>query len=286
MRALLPRIAATASLSLLLAGCATPGAVSAFSSSAVTTLMSATAVFGDMQASCEREIRSRSEIGSFKFLTRDNAPDSFAACDDIGKQAGGASAAAQILADYFNAINGVASFGTAKVATDAQNLSANTAAALGAGTPAQTAIGSIVSLLTSAATSGYQTKKLEEDLNKAAGAVANVVNALVPIVQNNYEGGLLKSEEQKLADQYREFAAGKTPEFKLTLIQNWRAEEQAIESRRASAQSLVSALRAVSKGLADLAANSRKLTAKELPGVLAPYVAQLQTLIPQIQKGF
>ena len=70
------------------------------------------------------------------------------------------------------------------------------------------------------------------------------------------------------------------------LDDRWRADETALAAKRASAQSLVTALQALVKGFQELAANAHRLKAKEVPGLLAPYDAQLQALIPQIQKGF
>jgi hypothetical protein len=208
-------------------------------------------------------------------------------CTAIGNQAAGAAAAAKILSDYFSAINSLASFGTAKAGTDAQNLLSKTGAAVGASSAAQTALGSIAQFLVSAVTSGYQQKQLEKDLTKVSGNISAVVNALITIVQDDYISRQLTSEEQKLADRYLEFAKDKSPEVKLLLLDGrWNADEQALAAKRASAQSLITALQALSKGFADLAANAHQLKAKEVPGLLGPYVTQLQALIPQIQKAF
>jgi hypothetical protein len=268
-------------LVLSLMSCTTPDAVSKFCGSAATTLTAATPVFEDMKQSCQREVNSREEFGTFK-PPAEGDPN----CAAIGTQADGAKAAARILSDYFSAINSLASFGTAKVGTDAQNLVTKTAAAVGEKSPAQTALGSIAQFLASAATSGYQQKQLEKDLTQVSANISSVVNALVAIIQKDYVGRLLSSEEQKLAVRYREFAQGKSPEVKLLLDDRWNADEQALVAKRSSAQSLVAALQALSKGFADLAANAHHLKAKEVPGLLGPYVTQLQALIPQIQKAF
>jgi hypothetical protein len=270
-------------LALALTSCTTPDAVAKFCASAVTTLASANAVFGDMKLSCLREVNSRQTFGTFK-----PPSESDAGCDAIGVQGDGAAAAAKILSDYFSAVNALASFGTAKVATDAQALVSKTSAAVGAGTPAQTAIGSIANFLVSAAASGYQQKQLEKDLTSVSGNIPPVLNALVTIVQRDYIGLLLASEEQKLTNRYREFAKdnSKSPEVLLMLDSRWQADEAALNTKRASAQSLASALQALSKGFASLAASSHRLTAKEVPALLGPYVTQIQALIPQIQKAF
>jgi hypothetical protein len=267
---------------LPLVSCTTPDAVSKFCGSAVTTLTSASLVFDDMKLSCLREIDSRNEFGTFK-----PPVESDPNCTAIGDKAAGAVAAAKILSDYFSAINSLASFGTAKAGTDAQNLLTKTGAAVGTNPAAQKALGSIAQFLGSAATSAYQRKQLEKDLTAVSQNISDVVNALITIVKDDYIDRQLGSEEQKLAVRYREFAKdNKSPEVKLLLDTRWHADEQALAAKRASAQSLVTALQALSKGFADLAANAHHLRAKEVPGLLGPYATQLQALIPQIQKGF
>jgi len=262
-------------------GCTTPDAVSKFCGSATTTLTSAIPIFDDMKQSCLREVDSRNEFGTFKPPVKDD-PN----CAAIGNQASGAVAAARILSDYFSAINSLASFGTAKAGTDAQNLLSQTGAAVGASTAAQTALGSITQFLVSASTSGYQQKQLEKDLPAVSGNISAVVTALITIVQDDYINRQLGSEEQKLAVRYKEFAKGQSPEVRLLLDDRWHADEQALATKRASAQSLITALQTLSKGFADLAKNAHQLNAKEVPGLLGPYITQIQTLVPQIQKGF
>ncbi len=268
-------------LVLSLSGCTTPAAVSQFCASASATLAASQPVFEDLKQSCLREVNSRVEFGSFTRPLEDDA-----ACTAIGKQSEGAAAAAKILADYFRAINSLASFGTAKAGSDAESLLTKTSGAVGASSAAQTALGSIAKFLVTAATSGYQQRALAKDLPQVSRNISDVTAALVTIVQNDYSGQLLKSEEQKLTIRYKDFARGKSPDVVLMLDARWQVEEQAIAQRRASARSLVTGLQALSKGFAELAANSRSLKGAEVPGLLAPYVSQLETLIPQIQKAF
>ena len=268
-------------LVLPLVNCTTPDAVSKFCGSASTTLTSASVVFDDMKLSCLREVNSRDEFGTFKPPVQSDEN-----CNAIGDQAVGAAAAAKVLSDYFSAINSLASFGTAKAGTNAQSLLSKTGAAVGASSSAQTALGSIAQFLVSAATSGYQRRQLEKDLPKVSANISAVVSALITIVHDDYIDRQLGSEEQKLAVRYREFAKDKSPEIKLLLDDRWHADEQALAAKRASAQSLITALQSLSKGFADLAANAHQLRAKEVSGLLGPYATQLQALIPQIQKGF
>jgi len=268
-------------LELWLVSCATPDAVSKFCGSATSTLAAAAPIFDDMKQSCLREVNSRNEFATFTPPIQNEGN-----CSLIGDQAKSAAAAAKILSEYFTAINSVASFGTSKAGTDAQKLLSEATALGGANSATQTALGSIAQFLVSAATSGYRQIQLEKDLSKASGDVPIVVTALVTIVRDDYIGRQLLSEEQKLSDQYREFARNKSPELTLMLDGRWHADEQGIAARRASAQNLVIALETLSKGFTDLATNSHHLKAKELAGLLEPYAAQLQTLVPQIQKAF
>jgi hypothetical protein len=269
-------------LNLSLVSCASPSAVSAFSASAVTTLAAASQVFGDMEPSCLREVDSRAPFGSFQVLVQHDP-----GCDRIATQAESAQASVRILSDYFRAMNALASFGTATAGTDAQGLLSRAGSAMGSSPEAQNALGSLAQLLVSAGTSGYQLKHLEKDLVRVNADVSAVLAALIRIIQRNYVDQLLGSEEQKLRTRYREFSQGKTsPELILMLEDRWRGDEQMLQARRASAQSMVTALETLSKGFADLASNGRRLTAKEVPGLLEPYVTQMQNLIPQVQKAF
>jgi hypothetical protein len=270
-------------LILAAAGCTTPESVTKFCATASTTLTAAGPVFSDMKQSCLREVNSRIPFGSFQLPVQDDP-----GCAMIGAQAEGAQAAAKILADYFNAINSVASFGAVKTASsDAKDLNTKTGPAVGADSPGQKALASIAMFLASTAASGYRQEALEKDLTGVSANISAVVDALVVIVQRIYIGEQLKSEEQKLRIRYEDFARGKSsPEVTLMLDDRWHADEQALEAKRASAQSLVTALQALSKGFAELAANGHSLKAKDVPALLAPYETQLQALIPQVQKAF
>jgi hypothetical protein len=221
-------------------------------------------------------------IGTFTLpVTSDSS------CTAVRTQAVAAQSAAKLLTEYFTTINSLATIGTAKTSTDANTLAANTAGAFGAGSAEKTAVGSIAQDLTSGIMTAYQTRKLAQDLPKASKDVTAITDALVSIIQTNYINQELADEERKLANPYKSFLlAHNSPEVTLTLEQSWIADEQALQTRRVAAQNAIAALQALSKGFADLANNAHSLKAKELPGLLNPYVTQMQTLIPQIQKAF
>jgi hypothetical protein len=269
-------------LTLFFASCTSPDEASKFSKTSVTTLNSALPVFADFKMSCLREVNSRTEIGEFVPFKQEDA-----SCDEIGVQMKGAVAATKLLAEYFSAIDSLASFGTTTVSSDARQLAEQTSGAFGAGSDAKKAVGSIASFLTSAALSGYKQKQLEKDLNAVSGNISAVTGALVEIVNEAYLNRLLIDEEKKTGIRYLEFKkAARSSEVTLSLDDKWQADLKTFESKRASARSLVAALGAMSDGASALAQQSHSLTAKELPGLIAPYTAQLQVLIPQIQKAF
>lgn len=271
----------TAALWFAFTGCTSPEAINKFCTASNATLSAAEPVFQDLEASCLREVNLRKDIGTFASVQSDPG------CDAIGKQADGAVAAAEILSDYFDAIGSVASFGTAKTASNAGALASQTANAVGAGSLAQQALGSMAQFLTSGVTGGYQQRLLSKDLVEVSNNIGVVTDALAMIVQRNYIDQALKSEDQKLVTHYRDFLSAH-PEgiVVLELDNRWRTDRNVIATKRASAAQLIVALHAIKKGAAGLAERSRSLKGKEVPGLLDPYTTQLETLIPQIQKAF
>ena len=263
-------------------GCNTPDTVSKFCASSNSTLATAIAAFRDLPASCLRAKNLTRDIGTFELIQKDPQ------CSQIAEQSDGAVAASQALIDYFAAINSLATFNTAHTASDASDLASKTAAAFSAQPEAQKAIGSIATFLTTVATSGYQQKSINNDLKQVSANVSAVVKALSAILQENYiNQALTKDEESKLASHYKDFSVSHTGgDVALQLDDRWRADEKAIVAKRQSAQALITALGAIQKGVANLAANANSLKAKEIPAMLDPYVSQLQTLIPQVQKAF
>ena len=139
------------SLLFALSGCTTPDAVSKFCGVAVTTLSSAKPLFEDMKQSCLREVNSRTSIGTFAPpVTEDKG------CEAIGGKSSGAEAAVELLSDYYGAINSLALFGTSKVGGEAGVLAEKSGAAVGVGSPAQTALNSIATFVVNTGVSGYQ----------------------------------------------------------------------------------------------------------------------------------
>jgi hypothetical protein len=270
---------------LALIACDTPDAVAKFCSSAVATFAAGNAIFDDMGASCLREVNLRKKLASFEApVTTDDS------CAQVAKEAAGAKAANNVLAEYFAALNALASFDTAKVGTDAKGLVDQASGAAKLSDSAKGALGQLGQFLASTMTGAYQRRQLERDLPAVSTNVAHVTDGLSTVVRRDY-GLLLRGEAQKLSDQYREFSqdqARRMPlsvDTQLSLYARWKTDRDAIDARQTAADTFVMGLQSISNGLANLAANANRLTAKELPALLEPYVTELQTLIPAIQKA-
>lgn len=273
----------TMSLLFIFTGCNTPDTISKFCASAVTTISSATNVLADQGPSCLREVNDNtSMLGSF------NPPvTSDPNCALVTTQANASIAAAKLLSEYFSTLNSLATVGVSTPSSDAGTLAANAAGIPGATANQKTAISSMAQDLTTGIMSAYQYRKLADDLPKAKTNVDDIVAALISVIQANYLDQLLNDEEKKLANPYKTFLSQHdSPEARLSLDQRWQADEQTLQARRASAQSAITALQTLQKGFDQLADNANKVKAQEVPSLLAPYVSQLQALIPQIQKAF
>ena len=264
---------------LLACACNTPDTVAKFCSSAVVTLKSGDALFDDISASCVREAQTREPFATFEVT--DTTPP---ACDEIGKQASGLKAAGQLLAEYFKALNDLASFGTTTAGSNASSLAKTAAAQAKLSSNAQTAIGSIAGLLTQIATGGYQQKALATNIVKHKADVDAVLGGLGEAVGVVYLQ-MLKEEENKTITRYREYLL-QHPDATLALDSRWQNDRTSFASKIRAAQAYQDALNTLIKGNDDLAAHANNLSAKNLPGLLSPYVSQLESMVPAIQKAF
>ena len=180
---------------------------------------------------------------------------------------------------------------SARVGTSATRLVDEASAIAKPGKDTKSALENLGSFLAKAMTSGYPQRQLARDLPDVSKNAIAVLGALSEIVRIDYAGSLLTSERQKLTDQYREFEAAKrktaplSVEAQLALYDRWRTDDDAIAVKRAAALKFAAGLDSMSKGLANLAANADKLSAKELFALLEPYASELETLIPAIQKA-
>jgi len=282
----LARVALLSLALALLPSCAAPDSVAKFCSSAVTTLKTGDALFGDMKASCIRDAETFEPFGAF--TVSDTTPT---ACDNIGKQVEGLEAASKVVSSYFTALNDLASFGSSKAGADAKDQAAQASAHAKLSAARQTALESVAGFLVHAAASGYQQKQLADDIVKVHDEVRSVLEGLGEAAGVVYLQQL-QDEEQKTASRYKEFVAAaekqhqETAAVILTLDARWQTDRALFAAKRKAARTYQAALETLAKGNEDLAAHARGLKTNELAGLLSPYAAQLETLVPQVQKAF
>ena len=265
-----------------LLSCDTSASIAKFASSAVTALGTGDSFFDDMKASCVRELQTRESFGTFAV----SGPDS-AACDAIGKQADGLKAASKLLSSYFAALNDLASFGSTKAGNGAKDLATKASGDAKLSVPVQGALGSVASFMTGVAASGYVQKMLADQVVKVHGDVSVALSGLGEAVGVAYLQQL-QDEEQKTATRYREFTLVHRTEGGVTIAMDsrWQSDRASFAAKQKAVQTYQAALATLAKGNEDLAAHARDLKAKDLPGLLSPYAAQLESMVPAIQKAF
>jgi hypothetical protein len=272
-----------AAVSFVATSCNAPDNIAKFCSSAVATLGTSNGLLDDMKASCVRESQTRESFGSF--VISDPIP---AACIDVGNQAEGLKAASKVLSSYFTALNDLASFGSTKAGEEATGLvNRASSSRTNLNAASQKALASIAGLLIRLGTSGYQQKQLADDIVNTHADIKVAIDGLAEAVGVAYLHQL-QDEEAKTATRYKEFLLGHqtAADAILVLDSRWQSDRSSFAAKQNAALSYQTALNTIAKGNEDLAAHARSLKAKELPGLLSPYAAELESLVPAIQKAF
>ncbi len=267
---------------LLASSCSSPVAVAAFAASAHKAVDQGQAIFADLPNSCERREADRRSDSEILVDTSPGIPVP-ARCAGFVAQRDALTKASAVLADYFDVLGQVASFGTSSLGTtassDAQQLATE------AGLKDGGALSSLAGILVQAATEGYQRKRLGEHIKAANKAIQNVTLALAQVAVEDYQNGLLMSEETTLRERYGDFAEGTTgrnnPVVFLLRVR-WQEDMSGLVQRRAAVATYVLALENVRKGHQQLADQAGKLNSRELTKALAPYTASLESLASSI----
>ena len=269
---------------LLTAGCNTTDSIVGFTLAADKTLAAGTPVFEDFSETCVREVSDKDQPGIFP-LAHNRPPE----CQAIADKVKGLEEASVVVSTYFEVMNSLASFNTAKTGADVEQLASNAGELAGLSAPRRDALASVAQIITQIATSSYQAKHLREDVVKANPHIQVVMGALQESI-----GGpgmyltMLDKEEGALASRSREFLLTNpsSPESTLLLDRQWQTDRRTLAMKRNSAQSFIQALGLIAKGHDDLAKHASNIKARELLAILSPYVEQLPPLISNIQKAF
>ncbi len=317
------------SLTLIVTSCNTSDAVAKFCSSANSSLSSGNAIFQDIQPACVRGEVALTPFTSFDPVPLLNTqepggPPQSDPCDTYKVQAEGLQAAGKILANYFVAMNGLASFGTTKLADNTGALAQKVTTTATKLNPNEVgAVQALASLLTNFVSSTYQRKHLNAVVQAADPDIKAVTAGLKRVVNDNYLLEL-NTDQTNLSQRYQQFLSdhpcrvgtdnvmenpyhgqgtldqvepsnvgqGKQTksdhschiEALIMLQDRWQQDLNALAAKRKVADDFVSALDTIAAGHAALAANANGLKAKELPGLLSPYNDELQKLAGAIAK--
>ena len=267
---------------LVASSCSSPVAVAEFAASAKTAVDQGPVVFADLPNSCERREADRRRDSEILVDTSPGATVP-ARCAIFVTESDALAKASGVLSDYFQVLNQIASFGTSTLGTtassDAQQLATQAGLKDGGG------ISALAGILVQAATEGYQRKRLSEHIKAANPAVQKVTTALAQVAADDYQNGLLMSEEATLRERYGDFAehtTGRNDPMVFLLRVRWQEDMSGLNQRRAAVATYISALEKVRQGHQQLADQAGKLDSRELTKALAPYTASLESLASSV----
>jgi spore maturation protein SpmB len=286
VKRLLSRIGVPAAIGVCLAAilvsssCSSPIAVATFAASAQKAVDQGPVIFADLPNSCERREagrRSDSEILVDPTATVPLRCAGFLSRRDALVKASG------VLADYFEVLGQVASFGTSALGStasaNAQQLETE------ANLSDHGGLSALAGILVQAATEGYQRKRLAEHIKAANTPIQNLTLAFAQIAVDDYQNDLLLNEERTLRERYGDFAerpAGRNDPVVFLLRARWQEDIGELVQRRAAVAAYVLALENIRKGHQELADQARKLDSRQLATALAPFTTSLQSVASSI----
>jgi hypothetical protein len=270
-------------LFLCLASCATPAAVRQF----VTTARDATAKFApfvnDIADSCIRRKmadRAVTEIADPTGLAT-------AACKEDSDLAPQVLGAMNVLANYFNALNSLASNESVSYDKQIDDFAGKLQAAAQFPAPATDAVKGLAKFVVDAAGSAYQRKKLAEALKKADSDVTMLTDTLGRIVGVEYVRDL-NNEEDTLKNRYRDAMRSNQHDGAIALLlqQNWMADLATLRKRKSAATDYQKVLERIRDGHKHLVSDASRWSAAELAKELGPYTLSIQSLAGSVQTAF
>jgi hypothetical protein len=267
---------------LVLSSCSSPVAVAEFAANAHNALDQGQVIFADLPNSCERREADRKTDSEMLVDLSPGVPTP-PRCAGFVTQRDALVKASAVLTGYFEALNQVASFGTSALGTTASANAQQLAAE--AGLKDGGALSALAGILVQAATDGYRRKRLAAHIRAANTPIQNVTLAFAQIAVEDYQNGLLLSEETTLRERYGDFAqrkAGRNDPVVFLLRARWQEDMSGLVQRRAAVAAYVSALEKVRQGHQELADQTGKLNSRDLRTALAPYTTSLESLASSI----
>jgi hypothetical protein len=279
-----PKIRWLTACLLALAGCAPPEAVREFTAVAKDAAIQFPPLVKDLAESCiRRQLASRpaGEIADVDEQAR-------SACKSLSDLEPQLLATLRVLTNYLNALNELASDEVVTYDKQIDSLSSNMQS-VGAFQEAHVkAAGGLAKFLANAATSGYQRKKLAEDLKAADVHVGVLCDGLGKIIREDYSR-VLENEESALRSRYRDAIQAdpaKNAAVALVLQEYWRRDLQTLNQKRAAARDFEEILVKIRDGHKVLAAQASHWNTSEVIRTIAPYTGSIQSLVGDYRKAF
>ena len=264
-------------------GCVMPEAVRQFTAAATAGSRQFRPLLRDLMASCIRKQladRPPDEIAD----TSDEANKS---CKEFSDLEPSVLGALDVLTNYLNALNQLASNEAVSYDKQIDDLAAKLQAAGRFGDGPTTAVKGLAKFLFDGAASGYQRKKLGSAIKAADADVATVTNALSTIVGEDYSR-VLAVEEQSVLERFRQAIQAdnnKNPALQLLLQDRWRESLEIFENKRRARRDFQEILSEIRDGHHQLATQVDHWTAKELHQALTPYTVSIQQRAQGSQPG-
>jgi hypothetical protein len=269
-------------LLLGLGSCATPDAVRQF----VTTARDATSQFSpfvqDIPNSCIRRKLDERPVAEIE----DAAGPATAACKEDFDLAPNLLGSMNVLANYFNALNSLASNEIVSYDTEIDGFADKLQAAAKFPAPATDAVKGLAKFLADTIASGYQRKKLADALKAADPHVAALTNTLGRIIGVEYVRDL-DNEEDSLKNRYQDAMRSDQHNDAVALLLQiqWTRDFEKLQKRKAAAADYQKALEKVRDGHKQLASRSSQWSAAELTKELGPYTASIRKLVSSFQAA-
>jgi len=270
-------------LVLCLASCATPDAVRQF----VTTARDATSKFApfvnDIADSCVRRKMADRPVTEIA----DPTELATAACKEDSDLAPAVLGAMNVLANYLNALNSLASNESVSYDKQIDDFAGKLQAAAKFPAPATDAVKGLAKFLADAAGSAYQRKKLAEALKKADSDITALTDTLGRIVGVEYVRDL-NNEQDTLKNRYRDAMRSNQHNDAIALLlqQNWMADLATLRKRKAAAADYQKVLEKIRDGHKHLVSDASRWSAAELAKELGPYTLSIRSLANSVQTAF
>jgi hypothetical protein len=269
---------------LLNVACVMPEAVRQFTAVATRASQQFPPLARDLRASCIRKQLADRPVNEIA----DASDEAIRSCTEFSDLEPNLLGALDVLINYLNALNQLASDEAVSYDKQIDNLAAKVQAAGKLGDRQVTAIKGLAKFLFDAAASRYQRKQLGAAIKAADADVATLTSALSTIMGDDYFR-VLAVEEQSVIERFRQTMQvdkNRNPTTQLLLQDRWRENLEVLNKKRRAARDFQQILLKIRDGHRQLAADVNQWTAKQLHQALSPCTASILQLVQDSQSAF